>query len=276
LPNGDLAYRTSDGETGGRTRIIAAKDMLHPRLTSWDGILGMSPVTMARHALGLDQGAEKFGSRLFANSAVPSVVLTSPNKYKPEDKIKMRADFEALQTGHNQHRTAILDDGLSLLKLSLTAEESQFLETRKFSRAQIASIFRIPAHMVGELGKMSNSNTEQMSISFVTDTLQGYMSRLQAEITRKLLPREIGKPSNIEVLFDVTQRLKGDTTAQAAWATAGRNGGWLTANDVRRSFGLNEGPSPELDQYISPVNYVNSERLLDAPKLPTELEGTNV
>ena len=72
LPDGSLAYKTSDGETGGKTRIIQGKAMLHPRLTSWDGILGMSPVTMARRALGLDQAAEKFGSRLFANSAVPS------------------------------------------------------------------------------------------------------------------------------------------------------------------------------------------------------------
>ena len=274
MPDGSLAYRTSDGMTNGQTRILSARDVLHPRLTSWDGILGMSPVMQARRTLGMAVAAEKFGSRLFSNSAVPSIALTTAQVVKAEDKAKMRADWEQLQTGNSQHRVAVLDQDLKVERLSLTSEESQFLETRKYTRSEIASLFRVPSHLVGELQKLSNSNTEQMNISFVVDTLRPLISRIEAEFSRKLLPRDPGKPSNVQILFDVSERLRGDSAAQAAWATAGRNGGWLTANDVRRAQGLNEA-GPELDVYISPVNYENSQRLLDAPK-PTGTEGNNV
>jgi HK97 family phage portal protein len=275
LPNGDLAYRTSDGETGGNTRILLAKDVLHPKLISWDGILGMSPVTMARRSLGLAVATEKYGSRLFANNATPSLALSTAAEIKPEKKTQMRADWEQLQTGNNQHRVAILDNGLTIAKMSLTADEAQFLETRKYTRSDIAALFKVPPHYVGELSKMTNSNSEQQNLLFVTDTLRPLISRLEAEITRKLLPRVPGKSSNTQILFDVTERLRGDYASQTTGAASGRQWGWLTANDVRRSFGLNEGPA-ELDQYINPVNMQNSLRLLDAPKPTTETEGTNV
>jgi HK97 family phage portal protein len=273
LPNGTLAYRTSDGMGGGQTRILAARDVVHLPLTSWDGMVGMSPIMQARQSLGLAVAAEKFGARLFANSAVPQLVLTTTNKVKPEDKVKMRRDWEDLQSGSNQHRVAVLDQDLKVEKLSITPEEAQFLETRRYTRSDIAALFRIPAHMIGELQKLSNSNTENMNLSFVVDTLRPYLSRIEAEITRKLLPRETGKVSSLTVQFDVAERLRGDYASQTAGAAVGRQWGWLSGNDVRRSLGLNEG-GPELDVYLNPVNMQNSLRLLDAPK-PAEMVVAN-
>ena len=273
LPNGTLAYRTSDGMGGGQTRILAARDVVHVPLTSWDGLVGMSPIMQARQSLGLAVAAEKFGARLFANSAVPQLVLTTANKVKPEDKVKMRQDWEELQSRTNQHRVAVLDQDLKIEKLSITPEEAQFLETRRYTRSDIAALFRIPAHMIGELQKLSNSNTENMNLSFVVDTLRPYLSRIEAEITRKLLPRETGKVSTLTVQFDVTERLRGDYASQTAGAAVGRQWGWLSGNDVRRSLGLNEG-GPELDVYLNPVNMQNSLRLLDEPK-PAEMVVAN-
>lgn len=231
-PDGSLAYRTNDGGTG---RILASKDVLHCPLTSFDGLIGMSPVMQARQMLGHDVAAEKFASRLFANYAMPQLALLTKKKVLPEDKSKMRHDWEALQSGSNQHRIAILDSETTLEKLSLTADECQFLQSRQFTRAGIAALFRVPAHMVGELQKLSNSNTENMNLSFVVDTLRPYLSRIEAEISRKLLPRVPGKINTLTVSFDVAERMRGDSAAQAAWANAGRKGGWLTGNDVRRS-----------------------------------------
>ena len=273
LPNGTLAYRTSDGMGGGQTRILAARDVVHVPLTSWDGMVGMSPIMQARQSLGLAVAAEKFGARLFANSAVPQLVLTTSAKIKPEDKTKLRTAWEELHSGSNQHRVAVLDQDLKVEKLSITPEEAQFLETRRYTRSDIAALFRIPAHMIGELQKLSNSNTENMNLSFVVDTLRPYLSRIEAEITRKLLPRETGKVSSLTVQFDVTERLRGDYASQTAGAAVGRQWGWLSGNDVRRSLGLNEG-GPELDVYLNPVNMQNSLRLLDAPK-PAEMVVAN-
>jgi HK97 family phage portal protein len=264
LPSGTLAYKTTDGEIGGRSRILAAKDVLHVPLTSWDGISGLSPIMQAKRTLGLSIAAEKYGSRLFTNSAVPSLALTTAAKIRAEDRNKIRHDWEHLQTGASQHRIAILDQDMKLEKLSISNEEAQFLELRQYTRADIASLFRLPAHMVGELQKMSNSNTENMNLSFIVDTLRPYLSRIEAEITKKLLPREAGKLSLLQAQFDTTERLRGDYASQTAGAATGRQWGWLTANDVRRSMGLNEA-GPALDVYINPVNMENSDRLLDAP-----------
>jgi HK97 family phage portal protein len=128
LPNGDLAYQTQDGEVGGSNRVIQAANMLHVPLMSYDGIVGLSPIQQAARALGLAAGAEKYGSRIFANGAVPMVAIKTNAKVKPEDKTKMRADWESLQTGSNQHRVAILDQDTSIEKLGITPEESQFLQ----------------------------------------------------------------------------------------------------------------------------------------------------
>jgi len=274
LPTGTLAYKTTDGEVPGKSRILAAKDVLHVPLTSWDGLCGLSPIMQARRTLGHQVAAEKYGSRLFTNSAMPQLVITNKIKLKPEDKLRMRSDWEMLHSGKNQHRTAILDQDSTVSKLSLTNDEAQFLQLRQFTRADIASLFRIPVHMVGELQKMSNSNTENMNLSFIVDTLRPYLSRIEAEITKKLLPREPGKMSNLQVQFDTTERQRGDFVSQTAGYATGRQFGWLTGNDVRRSMGLNEA-GPELDVFLNPVNMQNADVLL-APLKPKEMMVPNV
>jgi HK97 family phage portal protein len=262
LPTGVLAYKTTDGESTGQSRLLAAKDVLHVPLTSWDGICGLSPILQAKRSLGLSIAAEKYGSRLFTNGAVPQLTFTTDNKVRPEDKLQMRRDWETLQTGANQHRIAVLDSGMKIQKLSVTNQEAQFLELRGYSRSEIAAVFKVPLHMVGDNSKLTNANTENMNRQFVQGTLRPYLSRIEAEITKKLLPREPGKVSELEVQFDTTELLRGDTAAQTAAAATGVQFGWLNRNDVRRSMGLNEG-GPELDAYLTPVNMHAAQKNLE-------------
>jgi HK97 family phage portal protein len=206
------------------------------------------------------------GSRLFANNATPSGILTLPQgvKVKPEDKPKMRADWESQQLGSNQHRINILDGGATFTPLSITNQEAQFLETRQMQRADIGAIYRISSHMLGSEVRQTDANVESMNLQFVTSTLRPYLSKFESKIARKILPRTPGRNSELSVSFNVAEMLRGDSAANAAWATAGRNGGWLTGNDIRRAEGLNEAGA-ELDVFISPINYQSSMRLLDAP-----------
>jgi HK97 family phage portal protein len=265
LPNGDLAFETSDGETGSNRRIIPAADVIHIPLTSWNGLVGMSPIEQAARALGLAAGAEKFGSHLFANNATPQIALVTKQVVKPEDKTKMRQDWESLQTGKNQHRVAILDQDMDLKTLSITPDEAQFLETRVHQRSDIAAIFRVPVHMVGSEQKLSNSNVEQINLSFIVDTLRPILTRIEAELVKKLLPPQNGVASTLTIAFDITERQRGDTAAQVSLIAAGRQWGILTANDGRRILGLPVLDSTD-DVLMVPVNMMNAERLLDAPK----------
>lgn len=272
--NGDLAYKTWDGMGPGQTRVIEAKDMLHVVLFSWDGIQGVSPVAMLAQTLGLAIGQGKFSARLLKNNAVPAVALTTDSKVKPEDKQKMRADWEMQQLGGNQGRIAILDAGLAIERLGLSAEDSELLASRSFSRSEIAAAFRVPASMVGDLTRLSNSNHEQQSLSFVQDSLTPILKRIEIEFRRKLLPpAPNGKPNTSFIMFDLRERLRGDFASTMAGYATGKQWGFYSTNDVRRELG--ENPiGPVGDVYWTPVNMQNSELLLDTESIQDQPVGT--
>jgi HK97 family phage portal protein len=263
LANGTLVYKTEDG---GVQRTLKSSDVLHVKTFAFDGLLGISPILECKRLLGGQIAAEKMGSRLFANNATPSGILTLPTgtKAKPEDKPKMRADWESQQQGSNQHRINILDGGATFTPLSITNQEAQFLETRQMQRADIGAIYRISSHLLGSEVRQTDANVESMNLQFITQTLRPYLSKFESAIARTILPRTPGRNSEFSVAFNVAEMLRGDSAAKAVWAQTGRNAGYLTANDVRRAEGLNEG-GPELDVYITQIQYQNSERLLDAP-----------
>jgi HK97 family phage portal protein len=274
LSSGDLAFETQDGETNGSRRIITAANMLHVPLMSFDGLVGLSPIMQAARALGLLAASERYGSRYFANYALPNLVLKFDGKLKPEDKVKMRQDFESLQTGGNQHRVAVLDQGLSVEKVSITPEEAQFLETRVRGLNDVAAIFRVPVHMVGSEQKLSNSNVEQMNLSYIVDTLRPILSRIEAEVVKKLIAPKPGTAATQTVQFDLSERQRGDTAAQVSLIQAGRQWGVLSANDGRRILGLPAG-GPSEDALMVPLNMQNADRLLD-PVNPSAITETVV
>jgi HK97 family phage portal protein len=274
MPNGDLKYETQDGETGGNKRIIDAANCLHVPLMSFDGIVGLSPIMQAARALGLAAGAEKFGSRLFANYATPNIALLVNQKMKAEDKQKARKDWEDLQSGGNQHRVAILDNDMKIEQLSITPEEGQFLETRVHQRSDICAIFRVPVHMAGSEQKLSNSNVEQINLSFIVDTLRPILSRIEAEIVKKLMPRDAGKNSDLTVQFDLSERQRGDTAAQVSLISTCRQWGVFSANDARRILSLPVGDSSD-DVKMVPINMQAASRLLE-PVDPTVITETVV
>lgn len=236
--DGSIACRTTDGQQ--QPRVLASKDVLHFLMGSHDGLIGLSAIQRARQAIGLARAAERYGSQLFRNSAVPAVAITLSGKLSPENKTIAREDWERLQSGNNQHRVAILDNGMTVTQLGISAEDSQFLQTRNYQRADIAAIFRIAPHLVGSTEKVSNSNLEQENLTLVTHTLRPWLSRLESEVRRKLLPATIGKGAYVAE-FDTAELTRGDT-AQSAALTAGIQGGWLNPNEARHALNLNPGP----------------------------------
>ena len=271
--NGDLAYKTSDGMLPGQTRIIEKEQMIHVVLFSWDGIVGVSPIAMLRQTLGLSIAQSKFSARLLRNNAVPQLALVTPTKVKAEDKVKMRQNWEELQGGSSQGRVAILDNGLTVEKLGLSAEDSELLASRSFSRSEIAAAFRVPASMVGDLTRLSNSNHEQQSLDMVQTALIPLLKRIEIEFRRKLLPPSpIGKPNTSFIQFDLRERLRGDFQSTMAGYATGKQWGFYSTNDVRKELG--ENPiGPVGDVYWTPVNMQNSELLLDTESIQDQPIG---
>ena len=132
--NDRLFYKVTDGMAAGSFRTVASTDMLHiPLFPAFDGIVGLSPLQLHRQTIGHSRAAGRFSARFFKNNATPALALYTDKKVLPEDKLKMRSDWEQLQTGGNQHRLAVLDSGLRVERLGFSPEEAQYLETRKFS-----------------------------------------------------------------------------------------------------------------------------------------------
>jgi hypothetical protein len=262
------AYRTTEGMTAGGWRIIPDAEMYHVRLFGWDGLKGLSPIRQASEHLGVAKAAVKFGAKFFGNSAKPSGILSTVSNQDEKQQEQIRQSWNAVAGGKNQGGTAVLWGDWKWQSVKITAEESQFLNTQVHCRTDCGALFRVPAHMIGDTSRLSNSNHEQASLEFVTDTLRPYLSRFEVETRRKLLPRLGRKAGKYFAEFDVRERLRGDFQTTMIGLGLGRQWSFLTANDCRREIG--ENPiGPEGDILLYPLNMGNLEALLHPiSKLP--------
>jgi HK97 family phage portal protein len=268
LPTGKLAYQTTVGLLGGQKRTIAAADMLHFPLFSWDGLQGLSPISQARQTIGLARASEKYGSKFFGNGSRPGGLLTPVAELDEKEAVNFREFWERANAGENQGRVAVLPNDWKYTALGLSPEESQFLETRQFSRTDIAALFRVPPFMIGDTSRLSNSNHEQMALQFVTQTLRPYLVRIEREIARKLLPFD----GSMHVAFDTSELLRGDFKSMMDGLAVGKQWGFYNTNTVLAKLG--ENPiGPEGDIYWCPVNMQNAARLLDTESVQDQPIG---
>jgi HK97 family phage portal protein len=260
---GVLEYATSSGLGSGVERVIPKENMIHCPLLGFDGLKGFNPITLARQMLGLARATEKFGSKFFGNGAFPSGIITpdpaAGSIVTDKQKADLKESWERNYGGENQRRVAVLTAPWKWQALGISPEDSQFLGTQQFTRSQIAGLFGVAPHKVGDTTRLSNNNHEQESLAFVTDTLRPYLNRIEQELERKLLPRSGPNAYSYQIEFDVSERLRGDFVTTQEGMALGRQWGWLSANDVRRQLGLNPLGS-EGDVYLSPLNMVNAKQ----------------
>lgn len=254
--NGRLLYqyRLSKPDRQGRMVVpLSQEQVFHLRGLGFDGVMGYSPIHLARQAVGLAMAAEEFGARFFGNDARPGVVLQHPGKLSDEAHKRLLASWESRHGGLDKsHRVAILEEGLKVEQIGIPPEDAQFLETRRFQVVEIARLFRIPPHMLADLERATFSNIEHQSLEFVIHTIRPWLVRWEQQIARSLLTATERKTYFAEFLVDGL--LRGDIESRyRAYATA-RQWGWLSANDVRRLENMN--PIEGGDTYLVPLNMV--------------------
>ena len=233
--NGQLYYEYSSASddinsNSSRTVVLMARDVLHIPGLGFDGLVGYSPIAMAKNAIGMAIACEEYGAKFFANGAAPSGVLEHPGTIK--DPKKVREAWQSQFGGSsNAGRVAVLEEGMKYTPISISPEQAQFLETRKFQINEIARIFRIPPHMVGDLEKSSFSNIEQQSLEFVKYTLDPWVIRWEQSLMRALLSNDEKKEYFIK--FNLEGLLRGDYESRMKGYSIGRQNGWMSANDIR-------------------------------------------
>ena len=214
----------------GSSVILDSSEVLHIPGLGFDGLVGYSPIAVAKNAIGMAIACEEFGAKFFANGAAPSGVLEHPGTIKDPTRVK---DTWQSQFGGsaNSGKVAVLEEGMKYTPISISPEQAQFLETRKFQINEIARIFRVPPHMVGDLEKSSFSNIEQQSLDIVKYTLDPWVIRWEQSLSRALLNTQ--EKQQLFFRFNVEGLLRGDYQSRMSGYATARQNGWLSANDIR-------------------------------------------
>ena len=244
LTTGRLRYRVSDPVQG--SMVLLQDEMLHVRGASRDGVLGLSPLHIARGALSLAMSQSELADGLMANSLRPSGILSYPEKVTAEAKAGVREQVESGFSGsRNAGRLMIMDGGAKFERLAMTPEDAEFLATRKLSNEDVARIFGVPPTCVGITDKATYSNTEQEARALVQNSLGPLARRVEAAMMRGLLTPEARRSLYIE--HDLDSLMRGDIGARYKSYRLGREIGALSPNDIRRME--NDPPIPNGDIY---------------------------
>lgn len=231
----DDAHTMSDGKV-----MLSPADVLHVPGLGFDGLVGYSPIAMAKNAIGLAIAAEEYGSKFYANGAAPSGVLEHPGTIKDPSRIR-ESWTQTFGGSANSNKVAVLEEGMKYTPISINPNEAQFLETRKFQINEIARIFRVPPHMVGDLEKSSFSNIEQQSLEFVKYTLDPWVIRWEQALYRVLLTEEEKKRYFFK--FNLEGLLRGDYESRMNGYATARQNGWMSTNDIRELEDLDRIPA---------------------------------
>lgn len=262
LDSGKLAYEYQQ-QNGGFITLLQEEVLRIPFMTL-DGVKPVTPIQAQRETLGASMAAQDYGARFWANDARPTggwVEMEGDFKNDASSK-SFREKWQKAMTGENRHKTVFLPKGMKYNPLSLTMEDAQFLETRKFQRSEIAGIYRVPPHMIGDLERATFSNVEQQSIDFVVYSMQPWLSRWEQELSRGLLSEAEQEDYFVEFLVDGL--LRGDATARANYFRTAVLTGWMNRNEVREIENMNRADG--LDEYLTPLNMTPADLLADAIK----------
>ena len=245
--NGNLYYEyvhsSDEADTMKNTTVrLTPYNVLHIPGLGFDGLVGYSPIAMAKNAIGMAIACEEYGAKFFANGAAPSGVLEHPGVIKDPQKVReaWQSQFGGSQ---NANKIAVLEEGMKYTPISISPEQAQFLETRKFQINEIARIFRVPPHMVGDLEKSSFSNIEQQSLEFVKYTLDPWVMRWEQSLSRALFTEEEKK--TLFFKFNVEGLLRGDYQSRMNGYATARQNGWMSANDIRELEDMDKIPAEQ-------------------------------
>ena len=250
LATGELQY--SYHKESGSPVILAQSEVMHlVGMTLDDGFTGVSPITYARNTIGLSISMEDHGRDTFKNGARFSSVLRHPHQLGKEGQETLRASLDAYRKGgENEGKALILEEGMDVSNISMTAEDIQWIEGRKFTRADIAMFFGVPPHMIGDTEKSTSwgSGIEQQSLGFVAYTLEDHLTTWEQSINRDLV--EDGE--NLYARFNRSALVKGDHKTRTEAHALAVQYGLMSPNEVRALEDMN--PRDGGDIYYPPPN----------------------
>lgn len=260
--NGERRYLYT--ELNGNRIAFRQEEILHVPAFGFDGLVGYSRIGLARNAIGLSIAAEKYGSKMFANDARPSVLFKTTKTMDKDTKQELRESWNQLYAGAGKAaQAAVIDQGLDFETIGFPPEDAQFLQTRQFQVSEIARIFRIPPHMLADVDRSTSwgSGIEQQEQGYVNHTLRPWSVRIEQQLHKDLLLGRERRSYIIEHLYEAL--LRGDIQARSEAYTKAITNGWLSRNEVREKENMN--PYDGGDEFLVPLNLVGEDNLNEEP-----------
>lgn len=244
---GEITYRTTD-TVDGRERVIEAKNMVHVKNMGVVPYIGLSPIRLyMREIIGTALAAQAYGARLFKNDARPGGYLSTDKALKPEEQLKQVQSWVAGHTGRNNHMVALLDNGMKWEQVGINPDEAQFLQTRDFQRSEIASIYGVPAHMLGDKQE-TKATIEQKALEFLLWTVKIWLRRWEHAINVKLMPTRGQTAGLYFAKFDTSEFERADYATMLKGIQTGRYAGLYSVNEGRKLLGLNPTTPDNFDE----------------------------
>lgn len=251
LPSGRLRYRATD--LNGLVWTLLQEEILHVRGPSKNGMYGLSPIQIARGALGLALAHAETAEALTENKLQPGGMLIYPQNITLEQVAAIRNKTKDMFAGtRNAGKLMILDGGVKFEQLSFTPNDAQFLESRKLGNEDVARIFGLPPTTVGITDKATYSNAEHEGQALIQNALGPLAARVEAALSRSLLT-DAGRRSYF-IEHDLNGLLRGDIEARFKAYRLAREIGAFSPNDVRRRE--NEPAIEGGDEYHMPANWI--------------------
>jgi|CXWL01.1.fsa_nt_gi HK97 family phage portal protein len=237
----ELLYRIDNNVKPGKQEVVAASDIIHVAGPGFNGFRGMSQIKyVLRRAAGISLASDEYSARFFENGARPDFAIEIAGNPNVEQQEMMRKSWaDRYQGAENSHKPALLAGGAKVHELTMSAEDSQLLQTRQFQVDDIARIFGVPSHMIGSSSSTAwGTGIEQMSIAFVKYTLARHLTKIEKELNRKIWPNR----EKYFVEFNTAGLERGDYKSrnEGYRIGLGRAGedAWLTIDEVRKMENL--------------------------------------
>jgi HK97 family phage portal protein len=252
---GRLEYKYTP--ENGAEFVVPSGYMLHIPGFGYDGVMGYSPIALAREAIGLGMAADEFGARYFGSGTHPGMIIQHPKKIDPKVKSDLKASLRETYSGLGKsHRMMLLEDGMEAKSIVIDPKDSQFLETRKFQINEICRLFHVPPHMLADVEKSTSwgSGIEEQNIGFITHTMRPWFVLWEEEISRVLLLDSEKDEYFFE--FDMMALLRGDSVKRWTAYIMGKRNGILNADEIRGWENLNPIPDDLGKEYIVEKNMI--------------------
>ena len=242
-------------QVGNETREMTRERILHVPGLGFDGIFGYSVVSLARKSIGLSMALETFGSTYFGQGTHPGLVVSHPNQLSSEASDNLRRGLVDKYSGLGKsHRLMLLEEGMTLEKIGIPPNDSQFLESREFQIPEIARWFNLPPHKLKDLSKSSFNNIESEQTSFVTDSILPWLIRTEQNYNLQLLTMEQSTRERLYFKHNVDGLLRGSAKDRAAYYRTMWQNGIMTQNEIRRLEDIDPYEDPLADTLWAPLN----------------------